>query len=314
MAYYLTFDGGGTKIKAVIFDDNFNVISYKQSGGVNLNFYKHDDVELHINESIGEVIHDANTVISSAYGVLVGCDDRIREQIQNYMPQTIIKYFGEEMFNLLSGVFSPYGVCVIAGTGASFIWNGKHNRGSLGGLGAYIGDEGSGYYIGEHGIRAAMQNMNGWGEKTVLTELFYDMSGGKSPFEYFYGESFKHIPMHMKISGFTRQVSKACEMGDEVAISIVNEAGTVLALQTIALFRKYDIPQAVEIVLCGGAWKTDYRIKQRFTEKFKEEFPNVKIVTPVLEPVAGGAIYHAVDNGLLNDKVKQDIINNFKGL
>jgi len=305
MSYYLTFDGGGTKVKAVVFDDKFNVVSYKQSGGVNLNFYKHADVERHIAESIGGAV--GGYEITAAYGVLVGCDRPILDQVQAYMPAAPIKYFGEDQFNLLSGIFKPYGVCVLSGTGASFFWNGEADsqRGSLGGLGAYIGDEGSGYYIGEHGIRAAMRYMNGWGAKTVLTELFFEMTGGKSPFEYFYGESFRHIPMHMKISGFTRQVEKACALDDEIAVGIVTDAGNYLALQTIALFKKYDIPQDVDIVLSGGAWKTDYRIKQRFAEVVGAALPNAAIITPVLEPVAGGAVYHA-------GGINQAILNNFR--
>jgi Predicted N-acetylglucosamine kinase len=314
MPYYLTFDGGGTKVKAIVFDGDFNVVSYCKSGGVNLNFYKHEDVERHIDESIGEVIRKTGVEITSAYGVLVGCDRQILEQIQNYMPSMSVDYFGEDQFNLLSGIFKPYGVCVLCGTGASFFWNGETQRGSLGGLGAYIGDEGSGYYIGEHGIRAAMRCMNGWGEKTVLTDLFFEMTGGKGPFEYFYGASFKHIPMHMKISGFTRQVEAACKLEDKAAIDIVNEAGKTLGLQAIALMRKYDIPQAVEIVLCGGAWKTDCRIKQRFIEIFQSEYPDTPIITPILEPVAGGAVYHAYKNNLLTNEVRQIITNNFKGL
>lgn len=324
MSYYITFDGGGTKVKAIVFDENFKVISYKQSGGVNLNFYKPEDVQRHIDESIGEAIRTANVNITDvnitnvnitfAYGVLVGCNNEIREQIRTYMPEAEIEYFGEEKFNLLSGIFKPHGVCVLSGTGASFFWRNETDLGFLGGLGAYIGDEGSGYYIGEHGIRAAMQYMNGWGQPTVLTELYFAMTGGKGPFEYFYGESFRHIPMHMKISGFTHQVSRACDMGDEIAIGIVLEAGNLLALQTIALFKKYDIPQDTDIVLSGGAWKTDYRIKQRFIEVVSNEYPNVTIITPMLEPIAGGAVYHAIKNNMLNDKVKHEIINNFKGL
>lgn len=311
MPRYLTFDGGGTKIKAIVFDENFNVISYEHSGGVNLNFYKYDDVERHIDSTMGKAAeHD----ITAAYGVLVGCNKLIYERIQNYMPNAKIHYLGEDMMNLLSGLFKKYGVCVLSGTGATFYWSGESGRGSLGGLGAYIGDEGSGYYIGEHGIRAAMQYMNGWGEKTVLTELFFGMTGGKGPFEYFYGGSFSHIPMHMKISGFTRQIERACGMGDEIAIRIVTEAGRFLALQTIALFRKYDIPHDVDIVLSGGAWKTDPRIMQRFTELFSAEYPNVNIVTPILEPVAGGVVFHAIENNLINADIKQTIINNFKGL
>ena len=147
--------------------------------------------------------------------------------------------------------------------------------------------------------------MNGWGDKTVLTKLFFEMTGGKSPFEYFYGESFRHIPMHMKVSGFTRQVEQACKLNDTAAIKIVTDAGNYLALQTIALFEKYDIPQDVDIVLSGGAWKTDYRIKQKFTEIVGKELPNAPIITPILEPVAGGAIYHA-------GGINQAILNNFR--
>ena len=318
MAYYIAYDGGGTKVKAVVFDDEFNLISYKTGGGVNLNFHKKEDVMRHIDASVGEAAREVNGDISAAYGVMVGIDAESERQIRSYMPNAEIKYYGEPHFNLLSALFKLKGVCVLAGTGASFFWlDGEKRSEAMGGFGAHIGDEGSGYYIGENGIRAALQYMNGWGEKTLLTELFQDMvgtEGRRSPFEYFYGEKFRHIPQHMKISGFTRQVEQACKMNDKVAIGIVCRAGECLALQTIALFKKCNIPGNVQTVLSGGAWKTDFRIKRRFTELFSAEYPESEIISPVLEPVAGGIVTHAMKTGALNDRVKNKIIENFKEL
>lgn len=316
MAYYLSFDGGGTKLKSIVFDENLNLVASASSGGVNTNFYKPDDVIKHIRESIGSAASSVGGDIKAAYGVMVGGHALISEEISKILPRADVKYFGEAHFALWSALFKLRGICAISGTGASFIWldddNGRYA--SLAGLGSYIGDEGSGYYIGEHGIRAAMQYMNGWGKPTVLTELYYEMTGGADPFEYFYGEKFSHIPFHMKISKFTYQVGKACGLNDEVAVSIVSDAAEKLAVQTAALIERYDIPRDTPIVMCGGAWNTDERMKTVYADIMGRLYPDMKMISPILEPAVGGVVCHAAERDMLNESTKKIIINNFKEL
>jgi len=61
------------------------------------------------------------------------------------------------------------GAVLIAGTGSiAFIKNqGKQQR--VGGLGWYLGDEGSGFFMGKKAIAATIAEEKGFGEKTALT-------------------------------------------------------------------------------------------------------------------------------------------------
>ncbi|MCL2517221.1 MAG: hypothetical protein FWF15_01535 [Oscillospiraceae bacterium] len=313
MAYYITYDGGGTKIKAVVFDDDFNVLSYKTGGGINGNFYKTEDILNHIDMSVGEAVREAGVSIDVSYSVMLAGGEEIDKRLKQYLPNAQFKRFGEQYFNLLSAKFSLDGVSVICGTGVSVIWQPSEGRGAImGGMGAYIGDEGGGYYMGEHAIRAAIQSIRGWGRQTVLADLLLELAS--SPSKYFYGREFSHIPMHMKISGFTRQLKTACNMGDPVALEIVADAGGKLALQTIALYKQHEIPQSVPAVMNGGAWKTSPIIKERFAQILHSVFPDIEIITPLLEPVAGGAVTNAIERGILNVETKNIIIKNFKGV
>jgi N-acetylglucosamine kinase-like BadF-type ATPase len=337
MSYYLTFDGGGTKLKAAIFDDDFNIISFAASGGVNSNFFQSDEIKAHIDDSLGLILkkaEDDGIKIKAAYGAFVGATAYAESLIKQHAetPDTAITYLSEAQADLLAAKFEPDGVCVLCGTGATFFYAEKTGGKiyALGGLGSHIGDEGSGFYIGEHGIRAALEYMNGWGEPTLLRDLLLEVyirdmkltesadllldSMVRLTFEYFYGAGGKHIPFHTKVAGFTRQVETACLASDKKAIDIVLDAGEKLALQTIALFKKYNIPCDIDVVPCGGGWKTDGRIAERFKSVFTSEYPAVNILTPLLEPIAGGAVYHAYTNDLLNEKAKQTILSNFKEL
>ena len=52
MKYYIAFDGGGTKLQGVLFDETYTVLSSGLSGGVNGTVHTAAEADRHIEECL----------------------------------------------------------------------------------------------------------------------------------------------------------------------------------------------------------------------------------------------------------------------
>lgn len=301
--YYLTFDGGGNKLKAVVYDSELNILGYAKSGGVNGTAFSDDEVKAHMHEAVSEAFRQAGSPqICEASGVLIGNDKYMADELKLYGCENV-NFLGEGRGCLLAALLDTRGAVALSGTGATMFYITPEFETTRGGFGARIGDEGSGYYIGEHGIRAGVRMLDGWGEYTLLGELLREYTHsipgrGHNVFGYFYSKDYP-IPMHMKIASFTHCVEKACDAGDEIALGIVRDAGRKIAMQMLSMLRQVNAPDDIRIAMCGGAWKTSREMENEFRKVMAEERPNNEICRPLLEPVAAGAVYMLAKCGRL---------------
>src|SRR6478752_1830649 len=82
----------------------------------------------------------------------------------------------------LSGTHRPDGYAVIAGTGAGAIRVEDGRQVAVAdALGWLLGDEGSGFWIGQRAVRAALADLDGRGPATALTPLMLERLGVPAP-------------------------------------------------------------------------------------------------------------------------------------
>ena len=121
-----------------------------------------------------------------------------------------------------------WGVSVVAGTGVACL--AVPERGApriIGGHGYLLGDEGGGFWIGRHGLRAVLRSEDGRGPDTSLA----------GPAEHRFGSlADLHVRLHAgdrpvnTIAQFAPEVLEAAEAGDAVASAIIDEAARELLL------------------------------------------------------------------------------------
>ena len=141
--YYIMADGGGTKIDALLFDDELRRLAYGSSGGVNTNFVSETLAAERFRESLQEgleahgwpAIERLTLTVPHGYDVLVAAARRL-------VPVHDAIHMSECETFLLSGLLRDTGLIALAGTGS-----GAHYRGptglnvAIGGYGGTIGDE-----------------------------------------------------------------------------------------------------------------------------------------------------------------------------
>lgn len=119
------------------------------------------------------------------------------------------------------------GVVLAAGTGAVAVGVGEAGAFSVvDGWGPWLGDEGSGAWIGFAGLRAALRARDGRGEATALsqeaTELFGDL--GRLP-----GVLEQDGNPARSAASFAPAVARSAAAGDPTAVAILRDAAAALA-------------------------------------------------------------------------------------
>lgn len=351
MQLHLAFDGGGSKLSAIVYDDEFNLISQRKSGGTNARFLGDERVARNSEEAVGGAIDEAFAATgkypTDAAGVVVGPSEPILAAIAARTPDCKVRFLGEAYACRLAGAFDDDGCIVIAGTGSGVAWiSGRHVI-HRGGYGPELGDEGGGYWIGQRGLRAAIAAINGWGVPTALAGMLMRYVNAARSADRFAGctadcgddvplgdadviESMTRglyrtfysgtdtVPRHSRIAGFAPYVGEACDAGDSIARAIIHEAGVLLARQTAALYRIYKVDRTKSVALCGGAWQASKAgaLGRAFREEFAAldggSFAAIPVTDAILPPVAAGAVLLALSRGTLDDDRKR-IINCFSG-
>ncbi|MBP3658365.1 MAG: hypothetical protein J6J02_03530, partial [Oscillospiraceae bacterium] len=194
------------------------------------------------------------------------------------------------------------GCGMICGTGSSLsIIIGNEPIRQVGGLGYLIDTGGSGYELGQAGLKEACRYLDGRGEYTVLADLI-TKALGKKPWDslaniYAGGRSY--------IASFAHTVFEGVEMGDAVCRRIVEESAYKLSELTFAA-EKY-FPGEFPVVMSGGIFRAYPKYVQLVCAKAS---PKARMILAVVPPVYGALVEAMWQNGRTADAAVQ---RNFMG-
>lgn len=306
----LTLDGGGTKLNAILFDEDYRVVQRARTSGVNHTQNGREAAEKSVNDCLDAVLPENVTEIGDVYAIFVGDARILRETLAKRVRFRSLRFLDEARAGLLAGAGYRTGLLALSGTGSD-VFN-IHVKGSnfIGGLGPILGDQGSGAWIGLQAIRAVGRDVNGWGEKTALTDAVMEKyhADGKifNVVWQFHGSS---TPYAMTAS-IVPLVTEAAYAGDAVALEIFRSAGEVLAKQMIALLRRDPVWDHDVVTLCGGAWKSHPMMKRSFAETLCAAYPMLTVNRPWFEHVVAGMMDKALRTGYSREEAREILRKN----
>ena len=304
MACIISVDGGGSKLNAMMFDENLNLLGRGLSGGVNLTQTSIDDCRANVRDALDQLMNDGvPETVDILYITFVGPAKVFVEELEQRCKIGKVVGNSESMAAILAGNLTMTGIVALSGTGADIFWLGKDEHKTVGAWGPILGDQGSGTWIGQTAIREVVKYLNGWGEETALYDLIMKEWNLSKPWEMVHKVHGAPAPFR-QVASLTRVVGKAVEMGDAVAIRVLKEAAHLLAVQTISLFRMVNVPESEQhVTLCGGAWKTHPMMFEYYKEELKKEYPKATARRPMFEHVgAGPARYLLEEKGMERSK------------
>jgi N-acetylglucosamine kinase-like BadF-type ATPase len=305
MKYYIGIDGGGTKTHLVCL--NYEKSKIGESFGGNSNFLMNgvEKVTETLYTLINEFITSHNFSYDDLVSVVLGTTgagrvadaQRLEEAVYNkfLLNKNPLKKFtvvSDARIALETAFPGVSGAILIAGTGS--IMFGKTSSGEIlrvGGLGRFLGDEGSGFKLGQRGLIATARAIDGRGEQTLLREMVAEKFGFKEPNDLIsavYTNGFD-------IASVAPLVVEAADKGDDIANKILDEESDGLIDHIKAMKDKFG-DETLKISLVGSVLTKPNSFSDLFKQKLAGRYPDV-LLEQTEEPPVMGAVYLA-----LNDK------------
>ena len=311
--YYIAADGGGSKLQAVLYDDQFQIKRSFRTSGVNGLFKPKDEVRENLCAMLRELIGDDVDEIESFDYCLI-CDQLLIDEV--LAQEKRIKHAKRhgEPHMALGAALEYEGAVALSGTGsdAFMISDGKF-LGAVGGWGPLLGDEGSGYDIGLRAIKAAIYAQDGRGVPTVLQTLVVEHWHCNRLWDIVHILAGNPDARH-EVASAARLASRAANAGDAVAISIYEHAADEQVLMMDTLIKRFFDAWNGKIVLIGGAWKGSAHMVERFTDEITRRYPNARVTPPIFEPVVGCVVCRCLEEGRAIEEIREPLLRGFAEL
>ena len=292
MALILGIDGGGTHTRAAIVSDG-KVIANAQNSSIKRLRVGAEAAEANLRALLKDAFAQAgvNRLDAACCGVASATMPGIPEWITAVLREFNVKrseIVGDEVIALDAAFQGGPGILQIAGTGTNTIGRAPDgSRECAGGWSSRLGDEGSGYWIGLHAIRRALNAYDReepqqvlqrvgeiWGTPTI--EALINV-GDATP-----GPDF---------AALAPAIYELAEAGDAVAAEVLKQAAAdlvafVLLVRT-KLKRKHAIEGEVPVAWTGSVLEKMAMVREAFFAGLKTAAPEMPVHATAAVPLAG---------------------------
>jgi N-acetylglucosamine kinase-like BadF-type ATPase len=291
--HVLGIDAGGTKTVALLADAAGTTVRDGRAGGANLQAHGELEVEKVLHAVIDAATDGRRMVPSAVCLGLAGVDREGDGEIVGgimrrlgFREHTLI--VNDALIALVAGAGSGPAVVLISGTGSiAFGVNGGGVAARAGGWGAALGDEGSGYWIGQRALASVMRDVDGRGAQTRLRPLVLAHFGLDRP-EQLVAEIYDRGHSHRAIASLGATVELARAAGDIVAIEIMREAAAELVLAARSVITRLGMRgEQFPTLLAGGMLKGAPWLAEEVTRQLAEVAPRTNAVLLMREPAVG---------------------------
>lgn len=291
-------DAGGTSTRALLTDATGRCLGYGVGGRGNPISAGPEQAAAGVLDAIrgalaptGRSIADVTVIVPAMAGMRAsGGGDWLMQRLGPAGFGGTLRFESDLLAAYFSGAASPFGYALVSGTGASVIRVQDGRIVDAGdGLGWLLGDRGSGFWIGHAIARAAVQDLDGTGPATALTDrvlAHYGLErsgirteGRPLELEQLIGRLYGHPPI--ELAGLA---PNAFDVEDPVALDILIAAGEHLAHTLSAVL---DGPGPV--VVGGSVLARSGPVRDAFVARLGAAAEGLE-----LRPVSDGAVGAAV--------------------
>lgn len=313
--YYLGVDGGGTKTKYILVDENLNIVKVIEKGTIHIHQIGEENLKNELLESINKIISDVKINREDIGYVFLGVPGYGESENDKIIIDKILcevldginyNVSNDSVVGWAAGTGCKNGINIVAGTGS--IAYGRNEDGyeeRVGGWGPGIGDDGSAYWIGLKVINEYTKQKDGRREKTVLLDIMEKELNIKDYFEIVDIVFNKMKFSRTEISAFSKIGAMAANKGCRVCKFIFEEAAYNLYLHIKVLARKLKFSNEFIVSYSGGVFNSGDLILDPLVNMIKEDGLNCIVKKPEIEPCHGAVL-------LAYKMYGNDIPNNYK--
>jgi glucosamine kinase len=297
MSVVLGIDGGGTRTRASLVAGD-RVVAHVENGSIKRLRVGAEAAEQNLRTILTELFRQAGqtTVSAATVGVASATLPGVPEWIQAVFHDFGIvrsEVVGDEVIALDAAFRGGPGILQIAGTGSNTIGRAPDGgRECAGGWSSRLGDEGSGYWIGLHAVRRALNAYDRdeptrvlervgeiWGTPTV--EALVQLGDGTP------GPDF---------AALAPAIDELAEEGDTVALGVLNDAAKDLVdfvlLVRSKLKHKHTLNGEVPVAWIGSVIGKSRMVREGFFAGLKAAAPEMPVLQSEISGIEG-AIWRA---------------------
>lgn len=298
--YVLGIDGGGTKTKAVIADEEGHVHGLGIGGPSNYDDVGMEKAKVGIAEAVWMARQKASLPDAPFASVFLGMAGVVSEK-----DRAVIQAIARELslaadgnididhdcrIALAGGLSGRPGIVLIAGTGSSCY--GRNAAGEswiAGGWGHLISDEGSSYWLGIQAMRCAVASSDGR-LRSILKELVQD---------HFQLIEMRDLMHRIYVIGMSRSevaslaplVIRAAHQDDEVALDLLRQGACDLAQMASTVADQLHLTGGnCELALVGGLFNAGAIVLSPLHVAIQDRLPDCRILFAELPPASGAAL------------------------
>ncbi len=297
MTVVLGIDGGGTNTRASIVEGD-RVLAYAQSGSIKRLRVGGEAAEANLRAVLKDVYAQAGvtSVRAASCGVASATMPGITEWITAVFNDFCVarsEVVGDHIIALDAAFHGDPGILQIAGTGTNTI--GRAPSGAFeyaGGWSSRLGGEGSGYWIGLHAIRRAL-NAYDRDEPTQILKKVGEIWGTPTLDQIINVGDGTPAP---DFAALAPTINVLAESGDPVAVGVLHQAAADLVANVLLvrskLRRKHAIDGEVPVAWTGSVIEKMSIVREAFFAELRAAAPNMPIATT--ETIAlNGALWRA---------------------
>jgi N-acetylglucosamine kinase-like BadF-type ATPase len=297
---FLGVDGGGTRTRALLVAADGAVLGAGEAGSSNVNAAGFD-------AAVGALLEATRAAWASAgigaravdaafLGISGAANPATARRIERAITEAGAVASGrcgvasDIEAALAGGIPGRPGMALIAGTGTFCL--GRDGTGKLarcGGWGWLVDDEGGGAGLGRAALRAVFLAGDGRGAPTGLSSLVLAHAGVGGVLDlvpWIYGRPAQGPAC----AALAPLVTRAAAEGDAVALGLLRDGAGALAGLVRRVVEQLVWSGSPELILVGGLARSGAPYQPLVEEALRTAVPGLRIVEPVLTPVAGAAL------------------------
>ncbi|MBI1876407.1 MAG: hypothetical protein HYZ58_08180 [Acidobacteria bacterium] len=300
MNHVMGLDAGGTKTVCLLADEDGRVLSDVRGGGANLQLAGELGLEKVLHDLMERAIGDRPVVPKAICLGMAGVDREddaatVRAIMSRIAYKARIVVVNDALISLLAGASTGPGVVIVAGTGSIAYGRDHLNRAArAGGWGYVLGDEGSGYWIGRHALRAVVRDADGRGRPTSLTPRVLAHFQLSRP-QDLVGAVYHRSLSPSAVAALAQCVREAHAEHDQAATWILEHAAGELMASAASVVRQLKMEDAAfPFVLAGGMFRAVPWLGHELTQRLPHIAPRSRVHVLDQEP-AVGAVQLAIE-------------------
>jgi len=291
---YLLVDAGGTKTKAVVYDEETKSFLNTFVGKSGSYAVKHEEALHEIKRVIASVFTSEVKAIGIGASGIGACRN-IGEFKNCLVEEFKVPVFLENdayiaLYSILKDTHIA-GALVLSGTGSSVLTKNGKDAVLTGGWGHLLTEEGSAYKIAIDAFKKAIYDFEEGLPNSKLTVKLLTSLGLKEIVDI---KKFVYRSDKAEIAKGSIVVREMAMLGDEDALSVIESAGKFLARDVIHGARKLNL-QEIYLGFRGGYIERDKILQSLIVKNIEKEGFKVLLESDPTDPIMGA--YYMIKNG-----------------